>query len=221
MKRKPFGSTSGRDFKRLFPVIAIAVAMVFVAPSLRAQEKSRAMPAPRIAVIDFQRAVRESAAGQSIIRQINDRHAGFQKEIGKVTAQLETSRQELGRQQALLAPEIFRQKRKEFQTKAQRYQKFVQQARKKLDVMFRQGMKKVELKLAKVLREIANERGANIVIDAGPGRGNVLFTDALLVVTDEAKTRLNAVLPDVKVVEPEKGAESTESAPRLNMPGTK
>jgi hypothetical protein len=87
--------------------------------------------------------------------------------------------------------------------------------------MFGQSMKKVEQKLAKVLREIATERGANIVIDAGPGRGNVLYTDAQLIVTEEAKIRLNKVLPDVKVVEPETDTGSTEETPKLKLPGAK
>jgi len=200
-------------------VVAAAMMFCFVAPLAAQKKPARNLPVPRIAVIDFQRAVRQSAAGKSVLRQINKRHAKFQKEIQATTNQLEQARQELTRQQAILAPEVFQQKRRAFQLKAQKYQKDVQQAQRQLDTMFRQGLNKVEVALAKVLRDLATELGANIVIDAGPGRGTVLFTDALLVVTEDAKARLDKVLPDVTVTEPvAQPAAGGAAAPRLRLP---
>ncbi len=79
-------------------------------------------------------------------------------------------------------------------------------------------MNKVEVALAEVLRDLANELGANIVIDAGPGRGTVLFTDALLIVTEDAKARLNKVLPDVTVTQPIEQPAAGGAAPRLRVP---
>ena len=72
--------------------------------------------------------------------------------------------------------------------------------------------------LAKVLRDFATELGANIVIDAGPGRGTVLFTDALLIVTKDATARLDKVLPDVKVTEPAGFPAAGGAAPQLQIP---
>lgn len=175
-----------------------------------APDTVRKLPAPVIAVVDFQRVVRESNAGQSIIKQINQRHAGFQKEIQAITAQLEQARQELSRQQSILAPDVFAQKRQEFQGRAQQYQRSVQDAQKKLDIMLRQSMRTVETALANIVAEVATEMGANLVIDAGLGRGEVLFTDSELVITDDAKARLNNILPDVKVVEPEPEAANKQ-----------
>jgi Skp family chaperone for outer membrane proteins len=182
------------------------------------QEPVRELPVPRIAVIDFQRAVRDSAAGKSVVRQISERHAKFQKEIQATTDQLEQARQELTRQQTILVPEVFQKKRREFQLEAQEYQKNVQQAQRQLDAMLRRGMNTVEVALAKVLRELATELGANIVIDAGPGRGTVLFTDALLIVTKDAIARLDKVLPDVKVVQRARFPAIGGTAPGLQMP---
>lgn len=207
------------DHGRVLATGVTVAAMFCLAAPVAAQEKpARILPAPRIAVIDFQRAVRESAAGKSVVRQINERHAKFQKEIQATTNQLERSRQELSRQQTILSPDVFQQKRRAFQLKAQEYQKNVQQAQRQLDRMFRQGLNKVEVALAKVLRDLATELGANIVIDAGPGRGAVLFTDAMLVVTEDAKARLDEVLPDVTVTEPTEHPPASGAAPRLQAP---
>jgi len=205
-----------------------AMGLFLVVLPLHAQQskkaqKQTAIPAPLIAVIDFRGAVRVSSAGQSVIRQVNEKHAQFQKEIQDMTAKLEKSRQELSRQRTLLAPEVFKQKRDAFQARAQRYQKTVQQAQKQLDALFAQGMRQVEVTLAKVVRDIATERGVNIVMDAGPGRGLVLFADSQLVITAEARDRLNKVLPDVKINMP---TAKQQSAPRgqsqtLRLPNTK
>jgi Skp family chaperone for outer membrane proteins len=199
-------------------ILAVIVSLCVAAPLAAQQESVRELPVPRIAVIDFRRAVRDSAAGKSVARQISERHAKFQKEIQTTTDQLEQTRQELTRQQTILVPEVFQKKRRKFQLEAQEYQKNVQQAQRQLDAMLRQGMNTVEAALAKVLRELATELGANLVIDAGPGRGTVLFTDALLIVTQDAIARLDKVLPDVKVVEPAPFPAIGGAAPRLQMP---
>ena len=216
-----FAARRGLNFDRRRARAALVAAVVylsFAAPLAAQQEPVRNLPAPRIAVIDFQRAVRESAAGKSVVRQIKERHAKFQNKIQATTNQLEQARQELARQQTILAPEVFQQKRRKFQLEAEEYQKSVQQAQRQLDTMLRQGINKVEVALAKVLRDFATELGANIVIDAGPGRGTVLFTDALLIVTKDATARLDKVLPDVKVTEPAGFPAAGGAAPQLQIP---
>jgi outer membrane protein len=176
------------------------------------------LPTTVVAVIDFKRAVEESTAGQGIIRQINERHKRIQKEIAKDTDELERGKQELDRQRTLLAPEAFKQKLREFQIKAQQYQRAVQLEQRRLDAMLGQGMLSVEAKLVEILRDVANDFGANIVIDAGPGRGSILFSDSSLVITDIAKARLNKILPEVKLKEPTEAPKGGKQTPRLQLP---
>jgi Skp family chaperone for outer membrane proteins len=200
-------------------IFAGLTALFILLPAAQGQQVTEkgALPAPRIAVIDFKRAVQESVAGKGIIRQVNERHKRIQKEIAKDTAELERSKQELERQRALLAPEAFKQRLREFQSRAQQYQRSVHLEQRRLDAMLGQGILVVEAKLTEVLRDIANEFGANIVMDAGPGRGNILFYDASLVITDLAKARLDKVLPEVKLKEPTeapKGATQRLQVPR-------
>jgi len=45
-----------------------------------------------------------------------------------------------------------------------------------------------------------------------------LFTDALLIVTEDAKARLDKVLPDVKVLEPAQLPAGSGAAPTLQIP---
>lgn len=177
-----------------------------------------ALPAPIIAVIDFKRAVEESEAGKSIIRQINDRHRRIQKEIAADTTALEETKRELEQQRAVLAPEAFKQRWRDFQIRVQEYRQGIQREQKKLDLMLGQSILQVEARLAEILRAMAQEIGSNLVIDAGPGRGNILFSDSQLVLTEQAKARLNEVLPDIKVVEPPLKQRSNRQTPRLQIP---
>jgi outer membrane protein len=211
-----FGFRTARLICGVFAFVILLEYPVFAQQKPQeAPAQQRTLPPPVIAVIDFKRVITESKAGKSVVNQINQRHAQFQKEIQQITSQLEQSRQELSRQQSVLAPDVFAQKRQEFQKKAGDYQRTVQEAQKKLDIMLRQGMGTVENSLRQVVAQVAAQMGANIVIDAGLGRGDVLFTEASLVITNEALHRLNQVLPDVKVVEP------VESAPQGQAPGAK
>ncbi len=205
---------------RIVAAAALAFSLVFQISSANSQQPATlpALPAPVVAVIDFKRAVEDSTAGQSIIRQINERHARIQKEIANDTAVLEADKRQLDQQRAVLAPDIFKQRWREFQIRVQKYRRDIQTEQKKLDLMLGQSILKVEAELAKLLREMAQEMGANIVVDAGPNRGNILFSDSKLVVTAQATQRLNQILPDIEVVEPVLQQRPVQQTPRLKVP---
>src|SRR3546814_3680013 len=55
----------------------------------------------------------------------------------------------------------------------------------------------VEQALVAILKEIAKERGINMIINASRGQGVVLFADNSLVITDVAREKLDKRLPAV------------------------
>jgi Skp family chaperone for outer membrane proteins len=203
--------------KRWSVFLTVIGIMLLAEPlSVVAQTKKTApFPVPVIGVVDFARTVRGSLAGQGVIAQINGQHAAYQKEIQGVTAELEQSRQELARQQTLLDPKVFSERRAKFQNKARRLQQSVQKIKKQLDATFARGMQKVEVVLADVLSEISKEKGINIIMNAGRVRGTVLFVDSRIVISKEAMSRLNARLPKVELELPpmNKKAVGSPAAP--------
>ena len=181
-------------------LFVLGVLLLAEPTSVRAQTTgSSQFPVPVIGVIDFAKTVRSSLAGQEIIAQINEQHAAYQKDIQVVTAELEQSRQQLARQQTLLDPKVFSERRVKFQNKARRLQQSVQKIKKQLDATFTRGMQKVEVVLADVLSEIAKEKGINIIMNAGRVRGTVLFVDSRIVISKESMNRLNTRLPKVEL----------------------
>ena len=165
---------------------------------------AQAMPKSIIAVIDFQRVARESKAGKDVRTQVDKQHAAFQIEIKAMQAELEKVRKDLTKQQTVLAPEALNQKRKEYQTRAEQMQRGVQVRKRQLDQIFVDGMRQIELALVEVLKELAKERNINMIINAARGQGVVLFADNDIVITEEARSRLDKRLPSLTLIPPEK-----------------
>ena len=160
------------------------------------------MAAPVIAVLDFQRVVKESSAGKSIRQFVNARQAEFQVQIKEIQQELEVARKELANGSSGLSREAFETKRKEMRERVAQLQSIVQNRKRELDEMFNTGMRQVDIALVAVLKELAEERGINLILNAGRGRGLVLFAESGIIITDEALRRLNTRLPKVELNDP-------------------
>lgn len=155
-----------------------------------------------VAVIDFQLVVRESMAGRSVRQQVDKRHAEFQAEIKTIQEELEQARLELSGKPGESSEENYGTKRQEIRDRIAELQSVIQQRKRALDEMFNVGMRQVDLALVEVLKELAEERGINLILNAGRGRGLVLFAENSIVITDEALERLNRSLPKVELTDP-------------------
>jgi Skp family chaperone for outer membrane proteins len=161
------------------------------------------VPAPVIAVIDFQRVVRRSRAGRSVREQIDKQQAVFQIEVKKIQRELETARGELSERPANMTDAEFEAKRKAMRKRVAELQSLVQRRKRALDQVFNAGMRQVDLALVEVLKALAEEHGINLILNAGRGRGLVLFAENRIVITDEALRRLDERLPQVELTKPE------------------
>ncbi|MCG8543698.1 MAG: OmpH family outer membrane protein [Alphaproteobacteria bacterium] len=190
------------------PLLAGLLLSAVAGGALHAQTNEPAKPAPMaapvIAVIDFQRVVKESSAGKSIRQFVNSRQAEFQAQIKKIQQELEVARQELANGPSGVSREEFEKKRKEMRERVAQLQGIVQNRKRELDEMFNTGMRQVDIALVAVLKELAEERGINLILNAGRGRGLVLFAQSGIIITDEALRRLNARLPKVDLTDPAK-----------------
>jgi outer membrane protein len=165
----------------------------------------RAMPSPVVAVIDFQHIVKESAAGKSVRSQVDTRQAAFQAEIKPLQQELEKIRAELGNRIPGIGEAEYATKRKAIRERVNELQRIIQERKRELDEMFNKGMRQVDLALVEVLKELAEERGINLILNAGRGRGLVLFAENQIVITDEALKRLDGRLPKVELTKPDGG----------------
>lgn len=201
----------GGALRKYATAVAAAAFVLIAAPVSQAQEKEAplpsvgAMPTPVVAVIDFQFVVKESAAGKSVRTQVDTRQSAFQSEIRPLQQELEKVRAELGNRIAGIGEAEYATQRKVIRDRVNELQRIIQERKRELDSMFNDGMRQVDLALVDVLKTLAEERGINLILNAGRGRGLVLFAENQIVITDEALRRLDKRLPKVELTKPEGG----------------
>ncbi len=176
--------------------LAMAGALVAIfAVGTSADAYGQATPPAKIAILEFQRIMLESAAAIDIKVQVDQRRLVYQNEITKQEQVLRAAEQELARQATILAPDALAQKRREFEGRVAEVQTGMQARKRELDQAFVYGMKEVQRTLTMIIAALAKERGFNLVLP----HGQIIFVDRSLNITDEALRRLNAQLPSVKV----------------------
>lgn len=191
-------------FTALFAAIALlwaAVPVNGVVAQQAGDEKKSDAPLPQavVGVIDFQRVVKESAAGRSVRDQMNQRRTKLQEEIKAIRQELETARAALATREPGLSEAEFSAKRQAMRKRVGELQGIMQSRQREMDAMFNYGMGQIDIALIAILKELAEERGINLILNAGRGRGLVLFAEKRIVITDEALRRLNARLPTVEL----------------------
>lgn len=171
--------------------VVVAVATVVLAVDAGAQE----IPTARIAVLDYQRLLRDSSSAVDIKAQIARQRQIYQSEITKQEQELRDADQELARQRTILSPEAFAQKRRDFEERVAGIQQSVQARKRDLDRAYDFGIKQVQQTLVGIITELAEERGFNLILS----RQQIVYADKTLNISDEVLVRLNDRLPKVTV----------------------
>lgn len=209
-----------RSLKAACAAMATLAALSLAMPTVQAAEKVQ--PAV-IAVVDFQNVLRQAAASKRVTEQVEKQRVVFQDEIQKLEAQLRTQEEELKQQRAVLSPEAFGQRARDWQERAGAAQQQVQLRKRQLDEAFNEAMLKVREVLLQITKELAAEVGANLVLP----RSEIVFVDDKLDVSKEALARLNKRLTTVAVKIPAPSAarapaagSAAPAAPAARAPAT-
>jgi outer membrane protein len=186
-------SAERRHFQSL--VIGGLLAGVLAAPWSIGGALAQKLPNAVIAVIDYQRILRDAAAARSIRDQIEARRKAYQDEISKQEQRLNEADKAVTKQRSLLTPEAYAEKRRQYEQDVAQVQTMVQQRRRELDSVSAAALNEVKKALIEVVTSIADERGFNVVLPSS----DVLFFARKIDLTDEVLTKLDARLPDVRV----------------------
>ena len=181
-------------------VLALGVATLLAAflwmaihSGLGAQEPN----SPVFAIIDVQRVLRESTAVKSLSRDIEERKGRYQGELRKKEETLRKADRELTRQRSILSAEAYAQKRGELERKVATLQRAARKRKRGLDQLFARGMSKVQNELAEIAKEIAEERGLDLILS----KATVVIVKPEFEITKEAMNRLNTRLPEVPLAQ--------------------
>lgn len=157
------------------------------------------MAAPVLAIIDVQKILRESVAVKALTATIEEQRDKYQLELKQKEETLRGADKELTKQRTVLSAEAYTAKRRELEQQVGTLQRQVQERKKGLDQLFSQGMSQVQNELANVAKEIAEERGIDLILS----RATVVIVKPKFDISNEALTRLNARLKSVAVPTPQ------------------
>ena len=111
----------------------------------------------KVAVVDVDKILNVSKAGQSIQKQLKERREAFQKEFSTREKKLMQSEKELVQQKSSLTAEEFSKKREAFQKQLLETRKLFQKSRSSLDKGLGQAMANLRKNVIQVTAEIADE----------------------------------------------------------------
>lgn len=175
-----------------------------VAPAVAAEK----MPAPSIMVIDIQKIINEAKATKTIMNQRDKFSQSYQQEFSAEEGKLAAERKAIDDQRTVLSPEAFAEKQKAFNTKAADFARRVQVRGANLNESVNNAMGQVLTHLNKIIREMAGEFGANLVMN----RNQVEYFDPGMDKTAVAAERLNSTMKEVTFLDPVKMGEAQAKA---------
>lgn len=156
------------------------------------------IPPAVVAVLDYQSVVRNSAAGQKVREQIDAYRANFQQEIAEEEQRLKETEANLQRQQTILAPAAFEEKRRDFERNVIAMQRKAQDRSHQLDRSLNAAIGRIQAAIIPIVQRLTKELGFNVVVD----KTQVLFARRALDITEKVLQELDRTLPHVDVPKP-------------------
>ncbi len=165
----------------------LAVALALSPLAVKAQEGTA------IAIVDVQRLLQESLAGQSIESQIQQFRKAFGEEIAQKEAALRERERQLIDRAAILAPEVLAEERRNFEDEVIALQREVRERQQGVEQAYADAVATVRENVLSILQGIVEQRGIDVVL----ARSGYLVANLELDLTDDVLNELNRALPSV------------------------
>ena len=163
--------------------------------------------APLILIVDMQEILQDAKAAKGVQSVISQQYNVYSKEVAQEEDELQKARAELERQRTVLTPDAFSLRARELQQRYDDLDQAVQGRRQALQQSLNEAMTKVKVAALDVVKALAEERRANLVIE----KQAIVFEAEGLDVTPEAIKRLDEKLASVPVNLPRPEGESSKS----------
>jgi Skp family chaperone for outer membrane proteins len=178
--------------------LLLAFALAWAALGGAAPALAQKLPPAVLGIIDNQRIFRDAASFKSLRQQLEQYRLQYQTELQKEEGRLRNEEQDLVRQRAVLAPEAFDQRRRDFERKASDAQRKVQERSRALETAFNSGRATIGKTVQQIINDIGTERGITVVMD----KVQVQFASDQLDITTEVLKRLDQRMPNVRMPAP-------------------
>ena len=176
-----------------YMLAAIAMVAALSAPALAADAPAAAPLT--FGVVDMNKVLQATDAAKGIFSELEGKRKEFQTQISKEEDALRSTEGDIMKQKATLSQEAFDKKRKDFEQKMLDGQKMVQEKKRLLDQAFNGAILKLRGEAAKVVAEIAKEKGYSAVLT----QDAVMLSLPQMDMTDEVITRLNKSVKKIPI----------------------
>ena len=180
-------------------VLALAKWMFVLWVGLPGVLAAQGLPGTVAAVIDFQQLEQDALAAKNIRAQVETYRSQYAAIISQEEEQLRQQEQELKRQRAILSPEAFAQRRREFEDNVASLQRQVQNRTRRLERSIETALATVNKVLGPIIKDLSAEFGFTLVLD----KRQVRYVDDRFDITPIVLQRLDERLPQVTVPPPE------------------
>ena len=175
-----------KSLKKALMALAVTTSVLLPAAYAKAQE---AAPIPvLVGIVDVQRVIATSAAGQSLQKQAEARR-------GQIQGDLRAESDQLNAQRAQMEKADFEKAAMALQEKLKNWRQEGEQKRRGFEKSYNDAQKMIFQTLQKVIGEIAVARKLTLVLN----KSVVIVSAQAWDITDSALAQLNKVLPSVKM----------------------
>jgi outer membrane protein len=183
---------------------AVAVAAVAQTEAAPAQAASHA----KIAVINVERLVQESALGKEAFARVKKLNDQKKDEADKLAKELREMEQKLADQGASMTDDKRDQLQKSYQEKAIAYKRFNDDAQRILEDAQKKELEQLEKRVLPVIQQVGKEKGFTLIFNKF--QSGLVYANEDVDVTDDILKRFNTTVavPDLK----------TETAPKSAPP---
>lgn len=181
--------TLPRFARRPLHGVALLMALLFAFPAVAQEDEGQFL----ILIVDMQRIKTDSAAGRDMLAKSENIRVIIREELAERERAVREDEQQLAVDRPALEQQEFRDRVVSFEAQVIRNREYAEQESRRLQLLLSKASELLRKKATQVLTVIMRERGAKLLLDSSQ---IVLSVDSLNI-TDEAITRLDAVLPEM------------------------
>ncbi len=174
---------------------ALAAALLSTASAPALAQDTSLISTTKTAVVNIQMIMRDATAAKSVREQLEAKQKAYQAEISKKEEALQKEDQELGKQRATLAKDVFEAKVKALREKATTTQKEVASKKATLDSAFEGALGQIQKAVSDIITDLSKEKGFVVALPSS----QILYADPSMDISQEVLTKLNAKLPKIDV----------------------
>ena len=169
--------------------LVLSVLAVLLAAVVSAQSAPGAAPTVRVAVIDVERLVRDSALGKEAfnrVKKVNDEKKG---EADRLQKELRDLEQKLANQGQSLTDDKREELQKQYQEKAIDFKTFQEKASRELDQAQKKELADLERRVFPIISQLGKERGFTLIFNKF--QSGLVFADDAADITEDVLKRFN------------------------------